>query len=122
MIRTDRDRALAFGDSVFFELARDRDFRALAQEPFGRLDLQKVKEIRFTYALGKREATTPAPVPKIDRANGTNVYHVVTEANDLRVVIEPTRCADVMSRRPFEKAVTVTLIGQTYLGCGESIG
>ena len=45
----------------------------------------------------------------------------MTEANDLRVVIEPTRFADVMSRRPFEKAVTVTLIGQTYLGCGELI-
>ena len=45
----------------------------------------------------------------------------MTEANDLRVVIEPTRCADVMSRRLFEKAVTVTLTGQTYLDCGESI-
>ena len=73
MIRTDRDRVLAVGDGVFYELARDRDCRALAQEPFGRLDLQKVKEIRFTYALSKREATTPARVPKIDRANGTNV-------------------------------------------------
>ena len=73
IIRTDRDRALAFGDGVFFQLARDRDFRALAREPFGRLDVQKVKEIRFTYSLGKREATTPAPVPKIDRANSTNV-------------------------------------------------
>ena len=121
MIRTDRDRALAFGDGVFFELATDRDFRALAQEPFGRPDLQTVKEIRFTYALGKREATTPAPVPKIDQANGTVVYRAVTEANDLRVVIEPTRCAVVMSRRPFEKTVTVTLIGQTYLGCRDSI-
>ena len=47
----------------------------------------------------------------------------MTEANDLRVVIEPTRFADVMSRTPFEKAVsvTVTLTGQTYLDCGESI-
>ena len=58
---------------VFFELAIDRDLRALAQDPFERLDVQKVKEIRFTYSLGKREVTTPAPVPKIDRKNGTNV-------------------------------------------------
>ena len=73
MIRTDRDRVLAFRVGVFFELARDRDFRALAQEPFGRLNLQKVKDIRFTYALGIRGATTPAPVSKIDRVNGINV-------------------------------------------------
>ena len=101
MIRTDRYRALVFQDGVFFELATDRDFRALTQEPFGRLDLQKVKEIRFTYAPGKRGAATPAPVPKIDQANGTVVNHAVTEANDLRMIIEPARCADVMSRRPF---------------------
>lgn len=67
------------------------------------------------------EAATPAPVPKIDRAIGVSVYHAVTEANELRVVIEPTRCADVMSAKPFEKTVIVTLNGQTYCGCGESV-
>ena len=118
MIRIDRDPALAFGDDVFFERATDRDFRALAQAPLGRLDLQKVKEICFTYALGKREATTPAPVPKIDLTSGAVVYRVVIEANDLRAVIKPTRCADVMSRRPLKRPSPITLIGQTYLGCG----
>lgn len=121
MIGIDRDRVLAFWDGVFFELARDRDFRAVGQEPFWRLELQKGKEIRFTYALGQREAATPAPVPKIDPVSGSSVYHAVTEANDLRVAIEPTRCADVMSGKPFEKTVTVTLNGQTYRGCGEAV-
>ena len=34
MIRIDKDRSLAFWNGVFFELARDRDFRAVGQEPF----------------------------------------------------------------------------------------
>ena len=119
MIRIDKDRVLAFWDGVFFELARDRDFRAVGQEPFWRLELHKGKELRFTYDLGKREAVTPAPVPENDPANATSVYHAVTEANDLRVVIGPTPCTDVMSGRPFEKTVSVTLNGQTYHGCGK---
>ena len=121
MIQIDKERVLAFWNGVFFELARDHDFRALGQEPFWRLELQKGKELRFTYDLGKREAATHAPVPEKFPANGTSVYHSVTEANDLRVVIESTRCTDVMSGRPLEKTVTVTLNGQTYHGCGDSV-
>ena len=121
MIRIDKDRSLVSWNGVFFELARDRDFRAVGQEPFWGLQIEKGKELRFTYALGKRDASTPAPVPKIDRANGTSVYHAVTEANDLRVVVKPTRCLDVMSGRPFEKTVSVTHNGQIYQGCGEAV-
>lgn len=120
MIQIDKDRSLVFWNGVFFELARDRDFRAVGQEPFWRLQIEKGKELRFTYALGKQNASTPAPVPQIDRASGTNVYHAVTEANELRVVIKPTQCLDVMSGRPFEKTVTVTHNGQIYQGCGEA--
>ena len=60
-------------------------------------------------------------MPKIDRAKRTNVYHAVTKANDLRVVIKPTRCLDVMSGRPFEKTVNATQNGQIYQGCGEAV-
>lgn len=62
----------------------------------------------------------PASAPGIDPANGASVYHAVTEANDLCVVIASTPCTDIMSGRPFETTVTVTLNGQTYHGCGET--
>ncbi len=121
LIGIDAARALAPWDGVFFELARDRDFRAVGQEPFWHLEIHKGKQLRFTYDLGEREAVTPAPQPEIDPAKGARVYHAVTEANDLRVAIEPAPCSDVMSGKPFETTVTVTLNGQTYHGCGESL-
>lgn len=121
MIRIDNDRVLAFWNGVFFELARDNDFRAVGQEPFWRLELQKGKELSFTYDLGKRKAVTRARAPENVLANGTSVYHAVTKANDLRVVIAPNRCTDVMSGKPFEVTVTVTLNGRTFNGCGERV-
>ena len=120
MIQIDKNRSLVLWNGVFFELARDRDFRAVGQEPFWGLQIEKGKELRFTYALGKQNASTPAPVPTIDQISGTNDYHAVIKANNLRVVIKPIRCLDVMSGRPFEKTVTVTHNGQIYQGCGEA--
>ena len=98
-----------------------RDFRAVGQEPFWSLQIEKGKELRFTYALGERNASTPVPVPKIDMANGTIVYHAITEENDLRVVIKPIQCLDDMSGRSFEKTVTVMHNEQIYQGCGEAV-
>lgn len=121
LIGIDADRVLAPWDGVFFELARDRDFRAVGQEPFWRLEIHKGKELRFTYALGEREAVTPDPGPEIDPETAATVYHAVTEANDLRVVIEPTPCTDVMSGKAFQNTVKVTLNAQTYDGCGEPL-
>lgn len=120
LIWIDADRALAPWDGVFFELARDRDFRAAGQEPFWRLEIRKGKEIRFT-SVGKADAVTPTPRPETDAATGIRVYHAVTEANDLRVVIEPAPCTDVMSGKAFEATVTVTLNGQGYHGCGGAL-
>ena len=111
------DRALAPWDGVFFELARDHDVRALGQEPFWHLEIRKGLELRFTYALGDRVVVTPDPGAQIT-ANGTRTYHAVTEANNLRVLVAPQACTDVMSGKPFPNTVTVTLNGQTYHGCG----
>lgn len=121
LIEINADHALTPWDGVFFELTRDRDFRAVGQEPGWNLDIYKGKEIRFTYDYGEREAVTPAPVPEIDPDNDASVYHAVTEANDLHVVIESSPCTDAMSGKPFESTVTVTLNGQTYHGCGEPL-
>ena len=111
------DRALAPWDGAFFELARDHDLRAIGQEPFWRLDIRKGQELRFTYALGEREAVTPDPGAEIS-ASGTRTYHAVTEANNLRVVVSSTPCTDVMSGNPYPNTVTVTLNGRTSDGCG----
>ena len=115
------DRALTPWDGVFFELKRDRDFRGVGQEPGWQLELRKGSEIRFTYDYGKGTAVTPAPRPSVDPGNGTQTYHAVSEANDLKVVIVPVSCADSMSGRPFPATVTVTLNGRAYRGCGEEL-
>jgi putative lipoprotein len=57
----------------------------------------------------------------VDPGNGTQTYHAVSEANDLKVVIVPVSCADSMSGRPFPATVTVTLNGKAYRGCGEEL-
>ena len=115
------DRALTPWNGVFFELARDRDFRAIGQEPGWQLELRKGSEIRFTYDYGKGTAVTPAPKPQVDSSNGTRTYHAKTEANELEVVIVPVACADSMSGREFSATVTVTLNGKSYRGCGEEL-
>jgi uncharacterized membrane protein len=118
LIGIDTNRALAPWDGVFFELAREHDFRALGQEPGWQLELFPGREIRFTYDYGARTAVTPAPAPETDAKSATRVYHAVTEAHDLRVVIEPTPCTDVMNGKPFAATVTVILDGRTFHGCG----
>lgn len=117
LIQIDADLALAPWDGVFFELERNHDFRAAGQEPFWRLEIAKGKEIRFMH-VGKPDVVTPVPRHTTDRVTGARVFHATTEATDLRVVIEPTPCTDVMSGKLFETTVTVTLNKQTYLGCG----
>ena len=121
LIEIDSNRALAPWDGVFFELARDRDFRALGQEPGWQLEIRKGAEMRLTYDYGAGTAVTPAARVQIDPTSGTRTYHAVTEANDLRVVIVPVACADTMSGRAFAATVSVTLNGRTLRGCGEEL-
>lgn len=121
LLEVDRDRALAPWDGVFFELARDRDFRAVGQEPGWQLEIRQGAEMRFTYDYGKNSAVTPAARVQVNSSTGTRTYHAVAEANDLRVEIVPVSCADSMSGRPFATTVTVTLNGRSYRGCGEEL-
>ncbi|MEX2151319.1 MAG: META domain-containing protein [Steroidobacteraceae bacterium] len=121
LIEIDPNRVLAPWDGVFFELARDRDFRALGQEPGWQLEIRKGAEMRLTYDYGAGTAVSPAARVQIDPTSGTRTYHAVTEANDLRVVIVPVACADSISGRPFSSTVSVTLNGRTLRGCGEEL-
>ena len=121
LLEIDADRVLAPWDGVFFELRRDRDFRALGQEPGWQLEIRKGAEMRFIYDYGQSMAVTPAARAQVDSSSGTRTYHAVAEANDLRVVIVPVPCTDVMSGKPFPVTVSVTLNGRTFRGCGEEL-
>jgi heat shock protein HslJ/uncharacterized membrane protein len=121
LLEIDSNRALAPWDGVFFELARDRDFRALGQEPGWQLEIRKGAEMRLTYDYGQGTAVTPAARVQVDPTSGTRTYHAVAEGNDLRVVIVPVACTDSMSGRPFAATVSVTLNNRTFRGCGEEL-
>jgi heat shock protein HslJ/uncharacterized membrane protein len=121
LIELDRNRALAPRDGVFFELARDRDFRAIGQEPGWQLEIRTGSEMRFTYDYGKGSAVTPAARAQLDARTGTRTLHATSEANDLRVEIVPVRCEDSMSGKPFPATVTVTLNDRGFRGCGENL-
>ncbi len=121
LLEIDANRVLAPWDGVFYELTRDRDFRAIGQEPGWQLEIRKGVEMRLTYDYAKGMAVTPAPAAHLDSGSGTRTYHAVTEANDLRVVIVPVACTDSMSGRPFPATVSVTLNGRTFRGCGEEL-
>jgi heat shock protein HslJ/uncharacterized membrane protein len=121
LIELDRDRALAPWDGVFFELARDRDFRGVGQEPGWQLEVRTGLEMRLTYDYGEGSAVTPAARAVVDPRTGTRSFHARTDANDLRVEIVPVRCEDTMSGKPYPSTVTVTLNGRSFRGCGESL-
>ena len=91
-------------------------FRAVGQEPGWLLEIDSEKEIRFSYDYAQQTATTPVPQPT-DSA-GAQVWHATAEGTDLRIVILPAPCQDVMSGQPYPATVTVTLNGQAYRGCG----
>jgi putative lipoprotein len=112
------DRALAPWDGVFFELTRDTDFRAVGQEPGWLLEIRKAREMRLITAYGADTAVTPVPPDRTDSATGARIYHAVTEAHDLLVLIQPTACTDVMSGESYETTVTITLDGRDLRGCG----
>jgi uncharacterized membrane protein len=121
LIELDRDRALAPWDGIFFELARDRDFRAVGQEPGWQLEIRMGSEMRFTYDYGQRSAVTPAARAVLDARTGTRSFHARTESNDLRIEIVPVKCEDAMSGKPYPATVTVTLNDRSFRGCGEPL-
>jgi heat shock protein HslJ/uncharacterized membrane protein len=121
VLELDRSRALAPWDGVFYELTRDRDFRAIGQEPGWQLEIRMGSEMRFTYDYGKGSAVTPAARAEIDANTGTRTFHAKAETNDVRVEIVPVGCEDSMSGKPFPATVTVTLNGRSFRGCGESL-
>lgn len=95
-------------------------FRALGQEPGWLLDIVPGVHLHYVGNYGETERYTPVPRPMVE-ADGTVVYHAVTEQTDLRVRITPEPCSDIMSGRRFPNSVTVTVDGETYTGCGDDL-
>jgi hypothetical protein len=118
LIGIDPDRALAPWDGIFFELARDSDFRAVGQEPGWLLEIRHAREMRLITDYGADTAVAPVPPAGIDSASGARTYHATAGARDLQVLIQPTACTDAMSGEAYETTVTITLDGRAYHGCG----
>lgn len=116
VIAIDAQRALVPWDGVFFELARDHDFRALGQEPGWRLDLRKGRDLHFVYDYGEGELRMPAPAPQ--RQGSRTVYQASDGTRRLELSIVTAPCSDVMSGEPFAAQVTVVLDGRSFEGCG----
>ena len=118
LIGIDADRALAPWDGIFFELTRESDFRAVGQEPGWLLEMRHGGQIRLITGYGADTVIAPTPPVETDSATHARNYHAVTGARDLRLLIQPAACTDVMSGEAYETTVTVTLDGRAYQGCG----
>lgn len=112
------DRALAPWNGLFFELEREADFRARGQEPGWLLEIHRGREIRFIADYGADTTITPVPPVETDSATGARRYVAMTDSYDLRILIQPDSCTDVMSGERYETTVTVTRDGRPYPGCG----
>jgi uncharacterized membrane protein len=74
--------------------------------------------MRLITDYGADTVVTPVPAAETDSATGDRTYYTIAQGHDLRVLIQPTACIDVMSGEPYETTVTVTLDGRAYHGCG----
>jgi putative lipoprotein len=97
---------------------RGVDFRATGNEPGWYVELvDGGRSVLVThYGEARHEFDTPPPVT--DQA-GVTTYRVSSPT--LVVVIRPQLCRDTMSDDSFEAAVTVTVDGRTYRGCGRAL-
>lgn len=103
-----------------WERARLRgvEFRAIGQEPGWVLEIDPERWIRLATDYGRADAYVPVPVPNADPVTGATTYHAVTEAHELRVVLEEKPCRDVMSGEAFPTVVTLHLNERRFSGCG----
>lgn len=93
--------------------------RAVGQEPGWTLEVAAGRQIEFVTNYGERRVV--APDPGATRDGSRTVYHAVTEAADLRIVVSDEACSDAMSAAPYPLTVAVTLGGETVTGCGRAV-
>lgn len=91
------------------------DYRAQGQEPGWALEIDLERSIRYT---GDYDQTVLVlPVPPVHDSARSQVLHA-TGGHDLRVVLTPGPCSDVMSGKSYPDSVRVTIDGVTLEGCG----
>jgi membrane-bound inhibitor of C-type lysozyme/uncharacterized membrane protein len=100
---------------------RGVDFRATGTEPRWVLEIERARRIVLVTGDAGRWVETAAPEPTVDRTTGRTQYHVQADVHDLLVVVEPEACRVETDGETFEAAVTVTVDGLTYRGCGQAL-
>jgi putative lipoprotein len=93
-------------------------FRAIGQEPGWVLDVA-ADSITFIADYGERSARAPTPPARHDGAATT--WEADAEGSLLRIVADPTPCADIMSGETFPWSVRVVLGTQAWTGCGRRL-
>ncbi len=100
--------------------ARGVDFRGIGNEPGWTVEIVDGEQVTMVTDYGANSVVTPAPAPATNAA-GHTVYRIDTDAHRLNLLIEARACQDAMSGEEFPAAVTATLDGTRYSGCGRAL-
>lgn len=94
-------------------------FHAVGQEPGWTMDIATGRDVEVIADYGSKTATFKAPARLA--LEGTSSFSAAQGKSSLAVSIVKTRCEDAMSGKPYAYAVTMTLDGKRYEGCGETL-
>ncbi len=112
------DQVLAPWDGVFFALGRDRDLAASGHDPEWQLAITRGETLRMQVDSGSREVIAPVPPEGSLPGGAGRLFHAISEAHDLTVMITPERCVDALRGDTLPATVVAQLDGQRYRGCG----
>lgn len=100
---------------------RGVDFRALGQEPGWNLEITDGGRMTYIGDYGNDSMTVKTPEQSLTNSKGSRMYEAQTESRSITVKITDKPCTDSMSGFEFPSAVTVTVDGNTYQGCGREL-
>jgi uncharacterized membrane protein len=96
--------------------ARGAEFRA-AGEPDWSAEVIENQKITMVIDNGATKVVTPA-LPAVTDAAGRRIYRGETTAHQVTLLITETACQDAKTGEKSPTAVTASLDGQVYQGCG----
>ncbi|MCJ7553447.1 MAG: hypothetical protein MUO34_06135, partial [Ignavibacteriaceae bacterium] len=101
------------------------DLIARGNEPFWYLEIDFEKAMRFTSLTDISELSTP-PVEGVRSEDAdVTLYHSITEAGELSVIVRAVDCQDDMSGEQFTHTVSVQVkrsidtVLTEFIGCGK---
>jgi uncharacterized membrane protein len=97
--------------------ARGVDFRAAGSKPKWFAEVVEGHQMTMLVDNGYEEVVTPAPAAVTD-ASGRRIYRGETAEHRLTLLITETACQDAASGETSPMAVTASLDGRVYQGCG----